>query len=208
MTFLDACLTALGRSLRGVSSNAPAQRPSPAAGQPEPQLDDRERRHAAALMRVNHCGEICAQALYEGQAATAREDIVRDSLAAAAQEEADHLTWCRERLTELDEQPSKLDPAFYHASYLLGTLAGLLGDRISLGLVAATEDEVRRHLERHLEALPPTDSKSRAILLEMRNDEMQHERNAERAGALLYPKLVKRAMRLASKTMTATTYRI
>ena len=159
-------------------------------------------------MRVNHCGEICAQALYEGQAATAREDTVRDSLTAAAQEEADHLTWCRERLTELNEHPSKLDPAFYYASYLLGTVAGLLGDRISLGLVAATEDEVRRHLERHLEALPPADTKSRAILDKMRNDEMQHERNAERAGALLYPKLVKRAMRLASKTMTATTYRI
>lgn len=208
MTFLDTCLTALGRSLRGSSNNVPARRPNPAAGQPEPQLDDRERRHVAALMRVNHCGEICAQALYEGQAATAREDTVRDSLAAAAQEEADHLTWCRERLTELDEQPSKLDPAFYHASYLLGAATGLLGDRISLGLVAATEDEVRHHLERHLEALPPADTKSRAILLEMRNDEMQHERNAERAGALLYPKLVKRAMRLASKTMMATTYRI
>lgn len=207
MTFLDACLTTLGRGLRGLSGNAPARRPSPAAGQPEPALDDRERRHAAALMRVNHCGELCAQALYEGQAATARDSAVRESLTEAAREEADHLAWCRERLAELSDQPSKLDPAFYGASYLLGAAAGLLGNRISLGLVAATEDEVRRHLDQHIQALPAADAKSRAILDEMRADEVRHGQDAERAGALLYPRLVKNAMRLASKTMTATTYR-
>lgn len=208
MAFLDACLTAAGRGLLSVAGNATAQRRNPAANQPAPQLDARERRHAAALMRVNHCGEVCAQALYEGQHATARDDAVRTALAAAAQEEEDHLAWCRERLAELNGSPSKLNLPFYMASYLLGAATGLLGDRISLGFVAATEDEVRRHLDRHIDALPAADTKSRAILAEMRADEVRHGQNAERTGGAIYPKAVKNAMRLASKVMTATTYRI
>ena len=207
MELLDTCLTAVDRGLRSLAGTALAKRPNPATKQRDELLDDRQRRHAAALMRVNHCGEICAQALYEGQALTAQNDAVRQSLADAAHEEEDHLAWCRERLGELNSRPSRLDPAFYVASFLLGTTTGLLGDRVSLGFVAATEDQVRRHLERHIEALPAGDSKSRAILAAMRDDEVRHGQNAVRAGGAVYPRTVKNVMRWASKLMTATTYR-
>ena len=215
MSVLDACLAAIGRNLRHLSGtvSAPpagvaARRQSPAASQPEAALDERERQRAAALMRVNHCGEVCAQALYEGQSATARDDTVRRSLAAAAGEEEDHLAWCRERLDELNDRPSRLTPAFYLASYALGAATGVLGDRISLGFVAATEDQVRHHLDRHLDALPTADAKSRAILEAMRADEIRHGENAARAGGARYPQAIKTLMRHASKVMTATTYRI
>ena len=214
MRRLDTCLASLDRGLRSIAGVVEAKRANPAdavaASSPagdEP-LDDAEQRHAAGLMRVNHCGEICAQALYEGQALTARSPAVRDALQAAAQEEADHLAWCRQRLDELHSQPSVLDAPFYAASFLLGAATGLLGDRPSLGFVAATEDGVRRHLDRHLARLPKGDAKSRAILEAMRRDEVRHGAQAERDGGAAYPRPVKAAMELASKAMTATTYRI
>ena len=213
MGALEDCLASLDRGLRSVAGVVEAKRENPAnavaatsraTGEP---LDD-ERRHAAGLMRVNHCGEICAQALYEGQALTARSPAVRESLHAAARDEADHLAWCRQRLYELGSRTSVFDPAFYAASFLLGAATGLLGDRLSLGFVAATEDGVRRHLERHLERLPKDDAKSRAILEAMRADEMRHGAQAERDGGVAYPKAVKAAMELASKAMTTATYRL
>ena len=207
MSVLDTCLATLERGLRSVAGGVEAKRANPADAL-EATLNDSERRHAAGLMRVNHCGEICAQALYEGQALTARSNAVREALAAAAREEEDHLAWCRQRLDELGSRTSLLDPAFYAASYVLGAAAGLLGDRLSLGFVAATEDGVRRHLDRHLQSLPDGDAKSRAILEEMRADEVRHGADAVRAGGVAYPKPIKAAMAVAAKAMTTATYRL
>lgn len=207
MTYLDTFLTAVDRGLRSVTGVVKADRPSPAADC-EAALTDSERRHAAGLMRVNHCGEICAQALYEGQSLTARRAETRESLATAARQEEDHLAWCRERLTELDGRPSVLDPAFYVASYALGAVTGLLGDRVSLGFIEATEDQVKHHLDRHIEKLPAGDERSRAILTEMRTDEVRHGEDAVRSGGVAFPKAVKDVMGLVSKVMTETTYRI
>ena len=206
MTYLDTFLSAVDRGLRSVAGVVKADRPSPAADR-ESELTDAERRHAAGLMRVNHCGEICAQALYEGQALTARGDETRQSLASAARQEEDHLAWCRERLTELDGRPSVLDPAFYVASLALGAATGLLGDRVSLGFIAATEEQVKHHLDRHIEKLPEGDERSRAILAEMRNDEVRHGEDAVRSGGVVFPRAVKGVMGLVSKAMTETTYR-
>ena len=213
MGALEDCLASLDRGLRSVAGAVAAKRENPAnavaaTSHATGELLDDERRHAAGLMRVNHCGEICAQALYEGQALTARSPAVRESLHAAARDEADHLAWCRQRLDELDSRTSVFDAAFYAASFLLGAATGLLGDRLSLGFVAATEDGVRRHLERHLERLPEGDAKSRAILEAMRADEMHHGAQAERDGGVAYPKAVKATMELASKVMTTATYRL
>lgn len=209
MTALDPLFIALDRGLRRIAGvgDAPvrAARPNPAAAQ-EADLNPAERRRAAGLMRVNHCGEVCAQALYEGQSATARSAALRGRLRAAAEEERDHLAWCRERLNELDAAPSALDPAFHAASYALGAATGLLGDRVSLGLVEATEDQVQRHLDRHLERLPARDAKSRAILEAMRSDEARHGAEAAQAGALGFPDPVKSLMGLAAKAMTVPTY--
>ncbi len=207
MTQLDSLLTALDRGLRSVTGVVEAKRPNPAADR-DAELNDQDRRHAAGLMRVNHCGEICAQALYEGQALTAREPEVREALAEAAQVEQDHLAWCRQRLEELDSQPSNLDPIFYVASYTLGAATGLLGDRVSLGFIAATEHEVRRHLDHHLERLPEGDHRSRAILTKMRDDETRHGENAIRSGGVTFPAAIRSAMSLASKLMTTVTYRV
>ena len=204
---MDRCLSALGRSLRGMSGVAQPQRPNPGADL-EADLSDAERLRAAELMRVNHCGEVCAQGLYEGQALTARSEHLRQALGKAAREEEDHLAWCQQRLTELDARPSILDGAFYVASFALGAATGLLGDRLSLGFVEATEDQVRRHLDSHLEQLPGGDAKSRAILEAMRADEVRHGEDATRAGGARYPLAIKTAMGLASKVMTATTLRL
>lgn len=191
------------RTLAGVGTPA-----SPAPNAPEGELTEAERSHAAGLMRVNHTGEVCAQALYEGQALTARRDEVRDALERAAAEEVDHLAWCRQRLDELDARPSVLDPLFYAASFLVGAAAGALGDRVSLGFVEATEDQVVRHLDRHLAELPAEDARSRAIVEEMRADEARHGVNALQAGGRTFPDGVKQAMTAVSRIMTETTYRI
>jgi ubiquinone biosynthesis monooxygenase Coq7 len=159
-------------------------------------------------MRVNHTGEVCAQALYEGQAMVARDDRTRQALLAAAREENDHLAWCGERLGELGSGPSLLNPIFYAASYAMGAATGLFGDRVSLGFVEATEDQVCRHLESHLEALPEEDSRSRRIVEQMRSDEARHGENALEAGGMTFPPPVKTLMTLVSRVMTETTYRI
>ena len=158
-------------------------------------------------MRVNHTGEICAQALYEGQALTARDQRVKETLLAAAAEEADHLAWCADRLEDLDARPSVLNPLFYGASFALGAVTGLIGDRVSLGFVEATEHQVSQHLDDHLDTLPAHDHKSRAVVEQMRREEEQHGQNALAAGGEEFPLPIKRLMRAASRLMTETAYR-
>ncbi len=183
-------------------------RPNPASNLPEAELSERERRHAAGLMRVNHTGEVCAQGLYHGQALTARLGEVRAQMEQAAAEEEDHLAWCDQRLAELQSRPSLLNPLFYSASFGLGAAAGLAGDKWSLGFVAATEDQVCRHLESHLQQLPAHDQRSRAIVETMLTDEAKHANQALDAGGKRFPSWLKRLMTKTSKAMTRTTYRI
>ncbi len=202
----DRLVLGVDTVLRTLTGQYRTQRPSPAVGLAEPDLDDDERSHAAGLMRVNHTGEVCAQALYEGQALTAWEPGVRDVMHDAAREEADHLAWCHERLRQLDSRVSVLNPIWYGASFGLGAVTGLLGDRISLGFVAATEDQVCRHLERHLDSLPAHDAPSRAIVTQMHADETRHGTQALGAGGLEFPEPLRRAMTLASSVMTRTSY--
>lgn len=184
------------------------QRASPAADQPEVALDAADTRHVTGLMRINHTGEVCAQALYQGQALTARLPQIRAAMEHAAEEEVDHLAWCEGRIRELGGRPSLLNPLFYGLSFGVGALAGLVSDRVSLGFVAATEDQVCKHLDEHLVQLPLEDEKSRAILQQMRTDEEQHATTAIEAGGLRFPAPVKLGMSLLSKVMTKTTYRI
>lgn len=188
-------------------SGAPA-RPSPAILQNESALSDDEARHVAGLMRINHTGEVCAQALYQGQALTAKLPQVRKAMEHAADEEIDHLAWCEQRIRELGSHPSVLNPLFYGLSFGVGAVAGLIGDRVSLGFVAATEDQVIKHLDEHLEQIPAEDAKTRAILEQMREDEEQHATSALDAGGLRFPAPVKLGMSLLSKVMTKSTYRI
>src|SRR5207342_554858 len=194
---------ALGTSL----GNAHAERDNPAEREGDLVLDDDDRRHAAGLMRVNHTGEVCAQALYVGQAAVARDDATRAQLLAAAQEETDHLAWCAERLNELDSRPSLFNPFWYAGSYGIGLLAGLRGDGWNLGFVAETERQVEAHLHEHLERLPPGDGRSRAILQVMQADEARHAEHAEAAGARVLPPPIPRLMAFASGVMKAVAYR-
>lgn len=184
------------------------QRPSPAVLKTEAELDEQQSRHVAGLMRVNHTGEVCAQALYQGQALTARLPRVREAMERAADEEIDHLAWCDQRLRQLGSHTSVLNPLFYGLSFGLGATAGLISDRISLGFVAATEDQVCKHLDDHLQQLPKDDEKSRSILEQMRTDEAEHSTAALEAGGLRFPAPVKFGMSLMAKVMTKTTYRI
>lgn len=188
--------------------NSRPLRASPATDLPDAELSERERRHAAGLMRVNHTGEVCAQGLYQGQALTARLGDVRVQMEQAAAEEEDHLAWCEHRLAELRSRPSLLNPLFYGASLGLGAAAGLAGDKWSLGFVAATEDQVCRHLESHLQQLPTHDRRSRAIVETMLTDEASHASQALAAGGKSFPSWLKRLMTKTSKVMTKTTYRI
>ncbi|WP_027896277.1 2-polyprenyl-3-methyl-6-methoxy-1,4-benzoquinone monooxygenase [Zestomonas thermotolerans] len=183
-------------------------RPSPAVTEPEAELDADDARHVARLMRINHTGEVCAQALYQGQALTAKLPEVRQAMEKAAEEEIDHLAWCEQRIRELGSRPSLLNPLFYGMSFGIGALAGLVSDRVSLGFVAATEQQVCKHLDEHLAQLPAEDRKSRAILEQMREDEQQHAENALEAGGLRFPAPVRFGMTLLSKVMTKSTYRI
>ena len=199
------------RALWGVPSAS--ARPSPSHSLESQDVqdaapDETQRRHSQGLMRVNHTGELCAQALYEGQALTSRSKEIKAHLRAAAEEEQDHLSWCAERLNELGGRPSLLNPAFYAASFLLGSGIGLLDAKIGLGFVSATEDEVCDHLDRHLDELPEGDVRSRAVLEKMREEEEQHGTNALGAGGREFPQSVKELMRLSSKLMTETTYKI
>ncbi|MFI2811796.1 2-polyprenyl-3-methyl-6-methoxy-1,4-benzoquinone monooxygenase [Microbulbifer sp. YPW16] len=209
LTGLDRLLLQADRALRTLSPGAPSHpRPSPARGCEEPELNERERRHVAGLMRVNHSGEVCAQALYQGQALTAKLPDVREEMEHAAEEEVDHLAWCEQRLRELDSRPSLLNPVWYGLSFGLGAAAGKVSDRVSLGFVAATEEQVCKHLDSHLEQLPAQDSKSRAIVEQMREDEAEHQHAALAAGGARFPAPVKGLMTLVSKVMTSASYRV
>ncbi len=183
-------------------------RPSPGLTQPDVELNADDTRHVAGLMRVNHTGEVCAQALYQGQALTAKLPHVRKAMEHAAEEEIDHLAWCEQRIRELGSHPSILNPVFYGLSFGVGAVAGLISDRVSLGFVAATEDQVCKHLDEHLTQIPVEDEKSRAILEQMLTDEAQHSASALDAGGFRFPAPVKFGMSLLSKVMTKSTYRI
>lgn len=181
-------------------------RENPACEKEAGTLSSREKRHAAGLMRVNHAGEVAAQALYQGQAATARLPEVREAMEEAAREEEDHLAWCEERLAELGEKPSRLGPFWYAGSFAIGAAAGLVGDKWSLGFVAETEKQVCAHLDGHLQKLPERDQRSRAIVAQMKTDEAQHGQAAKEAGGADLPRPVRDAMKLASKVMTRAAY--
>ena len=206
-SLIDRALLQFDRALHTlVPGSVQAERPSPARPLDENVLTPAERRHAAGLMRINHPGEVCAQALYQGQALTARRNSVRDAMHHAATEEIDHLAWCEQRLRELDSRPSLLNPLFYGASLAIGAAAGAIGDKVSLGFIAATEDQVCQHIERHLESLPTEEKKSRAILEQMLIDERHHGTAAIAAGGMRFPRWLKRAMTQVSGAMTKTTY--
>jgi ubiquinone biosynthesis monooxygenase Coq7 len=196
------------RALRAVAGVVHAERPSPAEGLKENTVSDEERAHAAALMRVNHVGEICAQALYQGQALTARRPESRQALEKAAREEEDHLAWSAERIRELGGRTSLLNPLWYAGSFAIGAAAGMLGDRWNFAFLAETERQVEEHLAGHLEALPAEDQRTRAVVEAMRADEARHRASALELGAAELPDPVKRAMRLASTVMTAVAYRV
>jgi len=207
LTPVDQMLVEIDGMLRTLSRRgATATRPSPAEGHSEANLSERERKHIAGLMRVNHTGEVCAQALYQGQALTAKTAGTRTEMQEAAQEEIDHLVWCEERLDELGARPSALNPIFYGASLAMGAAAGLVGDRVSLGFVHATEERVASHLRSHLKALPDTDRKSQLILQQMLEDEERHGENALNAGGMELPEQVKTVMSQVAKLMTGSTY--
>ena len=207
-SFIDRLLNQADQSLRTlVPGAAQAQRPSPAQHLANVPLDAEERRHIAGLMRINHTGEVCAQALYQGQALTAKLPEVRSKMEHAAAEEIDHLAWCEQRLKELGSRTSIFNPLFYGMSFGIGATAGLISDRISLGFVAATEQLVERHLDDHLTQLPEEDIKSRAILEQMREDEIEHGQQALEAGGAVFPEPIKQAMVLLSKVMTKATYK-
>lgn len=208
---LDACIGAADRALRALFAPAHASRPLPQPGPaPEggaaPELSPDEKRRAAALMRVNHAGEIAAQALYHGQAIVARSEATRKMLLDAGREETDHLAWCESRLKELDSRPSLLNPLWYAGSFLIGALAALAGDRASLGFVVETERQVEGHLDEHLGRLPPGDQRSRAIVQQMRTDEVMHGANARAAGGTELPAPVRALMRHTARIMTGTAY--
>jgi 3-demethoxyubiquinol 3-hydroxylase len=196
------------RALRAVAGVVRATRPSPAADVAEHDLQAATRRHAAALMRVNHVGEVCAQALYHGQSLTARNADARQALERAAREEEDHLAWSAERIRELGGRRSLLNPLWYAGSFAIGAAAGALGDRWNLAFLAETERQVEEHLTGHLEALPAEDGRTRAVVEAMRADEARHRNMAVELGAAELPQPVRLAMRLASKVMTTVAYRV
>ncbi|MGH8265545.1 MAG: 2-polyprenyl-3-methyl-6-methoxy-1,4-benzoquinone monooxygenase [Steroidobacterales bacterium] len=206
LTPLDQLITSVGQALRTLAADSGAARPYPAAAQPAVALDEQQSRHAAGLMRVNHSGEIAAQALYRGQSVTARNPATRDALLEAAREEQDHLAWCETRLDELGAAPSRLNPLWYLGSFAIGLAAGAAGDRMSLGFVAETERQVEGHLDEHLQSLPTADLRSRRILEVMQQDEIRHGQKATEAGAATLPALVRQAMRMTSRVMTRTAY--
>ena len=208
LTPLDRFLADTQRALDTVFGAPGAMRANPAADVAQIELDDAERRHAAGLMRINHVGEVCAQALYCGQAAVARDPATRGHLLEAAQEETDHLAWCADRLHELDSRPSLLNPLWYAGSFAIGALAGLRGDGWNLGFVVETERQVEAHIDEHLDSLPTADARSRAILEVMKADEARHADQAEAAGARLLPPPVPALMAAASKLMKAVAYRV
>lgn len=205
---LDRLLTSCERALEAIAGTPQAQRPSPAAGIAEAALDDGERRHAAGLMRINHTGEVCAQALYFGQAALARNPDNREHLLHAAVEETDHLAWCAQRLQQLESRPSLLNPLWYAGSYAIGAVAAVAGDPVSLGFVVETERQVEAHLAEHLEKLPAQDEPSRAVLAQMQTDEIRHAEAARQRGGIELPFPLPQLMHFSSMVMKAVAYRL
>jgi len=204
MIDIDRCISEFDKGLRTIFGVHPSARPTPGKELPEADLGEAERRHAAALMRVNHCGEVCAQALYQGQ--TLASDALRGALDQAAREEADHLAWCEQRIAELGGRLSVLNPLWYAGSLALGFVAGKFGDQWNLGFLAETEHQVERHLQGHLDRLSQSDTRTRAIVEQMKRDEAGHADTARRLGARDLPAPAKGAMRLAARAMTATSY--
>ncbi len=208
-SLIDRFINNADRALRTVAPNAvQAQRSNPASMHFESNMSEEERRHAAGLMRVNHTGEVCAQALYQGQALTARLPDVRAEMEQAANEEEDHLAWCQERVNELGSHTSHLNPVWYAMSFGIGAAAGLAGDKWSLGFVAETEKQVCAHLEGHMARVPVQDEKTRAIIQQMHHDEAEHMQMALQAGAAELPAPMKKLMALVAKVMTGAAYRI
>jgi len=206
---LDRLLSGINSALTTVAG--PPTRPTrenPAGDLPEAQLTDDEKSHAAGLMRVNHAGEVAAQGLYQGHAAASRNPSIEQQMRHAAEEELDHLGWCEQRLDELGSRPSILGPVWYAGAFVLGAASGALGDRWALGIVEETERQVSEHLTSHLDRLPESDTRSRAIVLQMRDEEEAHSENARAAGASELPDSVKNLMRLTAKIMTSTAYRM
>lgn len=207
LTPLDRLLAGANNALRTVATPAGrSSRENPAANIIDSDLNASQKRHAAGLMRINHAGEVAAQALYQGHATVARDKNIEQQMQRAADEEFDHLAWCEERIHELGEDVSKLSPFWYAGAYAIGAASGLLGDKWSLGFIAETEKQVCAHLDDHLDSLPPDDAKSRAIVEQMRDEEEEHGDNAIDAGAADLPAPVKRLMRMTAKVMTKTAY--
>ncbi len=203
---IDALIPEFDKALRAVFAAAPTRRPMPGADLPEGELSEAEKRHVAALMRVNHCGEICAQALYQGQALSSRDPAVKRELEMAAWEETEHLNWTERRIAELGGRKSLLNPLWYAGSLAIGAFAGKCGDAWSLGFLAETERQVEGHLESHMTSLPAQDRKSWEVLEQMKADEMRHAETASHYGARDLPLPVRWAMRLSSKLMTRLSY--
>ncbi len=204
---IDKILAGANNALRTVAS--PAGRPTrrnPSENILDAQLNSKQKAHAAGLMRVNHAGEVAAQALYQGHATVARDENIESQMKHAADEEFDHLAWCEQRIHELGYQPSRLSPLWYAGAYTIGAASGLLGDKWSLGFIAETEKQVCSHLDSHLDRLPEEDAKSRAIVEQMRDEEEEHGKNAIEAGAAELPRPVVRLMRATAKVMTKTAY--
>jgi ubiquinone biosynthesis monooxygenase Coq7 len=205
---LDALIVGFDRGLRTLAGIAATGRPTPGAALPDVPMSDDEKRHAAGLMRVNHTGEVCAQALYAAQALVARDPAIREQFARAAREEEEHLAWTQVRLGELGSGTSLLNPLWYAGSFAIGVAAGVAGDAVNLGFVVETERQVEEHLTGHMEALPPQDSKSRAIVEQMRDDEARHGAMALAAGGSPLPFPVRGLMRMAADVMRAVAYRV
>ena len=205
---IDSLIVGFDRALRTLSGTVTATRPSPDATLPDPELAPLERRAAAGLMRVNHTGEVCAQALYAAQALVARDPAIKQRFAAAAREEEDHLAWTQARLVALGARTSLLNPLWYAGAFTIGIAAGFAGDRTNLGFVVETERQVEEHLSGHIDRLPTGDTKSRAIVEQMRDDEMRHGAMALEAGAASIPAPIKYLMRRAADVMRAVAYRI
>ena len=208
LSLTDRLVQEIDRGLRTVAAANVAGRPFPGQDAAETVHDPVARRHAAALMRVNHAGEIAAQALYHGQALTARNPAVREQMLAAAREETDHLAWCERRVRELDSRTSLLAPVWYAGSFAIGALAGLTGDRTSLGFVEETEKQVVEHLDSHMHELPPGDERSRRTVAQMKADEDRHAEDARNNGALGLPRPIRALMRRTAGIMTRTAYRV
>jgi len=209
MSPIDRLIIEFDTALRSVVGGANSQRPAPGAEMlSKTVLDTQERQHAAGLMRINHVGEVCAQALYQSQKLVARNPEIQEMLNHSGQEEMDHLAWCETRLQELGSHTSYLNPFWYAGSFVIGLAAGLAGDKWSLGFVAETEKQVENHLESHLQKLPQDDHRSRAIVDQMRVDEMEHGQAAKEAGGVPLPEPIQKMMQAMSKIMTSAAYKI